>query len=363
LAVYLWILRVDLNPVTAHFQGINLDCEWQCNQNDTCSFGKRIFFYFYRAVKNSNASTNGRMDDKNELIPKTSDAHSCPNCATEYTGNFCPNCGQSNSTFNRPFRFIVSDFAGNIFAFDTRLWNTIKTIFIKPGMVAQDIMEGKRERYMPPFRLYVFVSFIFFLMLNYSSISNTDIEIPEEGINLTIVNDSIEKVDSVGFELMLDSLNMDSVLTSPDMNTLGDSMGIDIEDIIGHPKRYYSQFLRWVSTAMFFLMPLYGFLLWVFFRKTQPHYFGHLLLAINQHVFTFLLLILLMAIHLIFPNNETSIGTWLVLSIPIYYVLGAHRLYGRKWTTVIMRLFVIGWIYIMITMVALLFLAGVTIME
>lgn len=303
------------------------------------------------------------MEEKTALIPEPPKEPSCPNCDTIYTGNFCPHCGQANGTFDKPLRFIVADFAGNIFAFDTRLWNTLKTIFIQPGKMAQDIMNGKRARYMPPFRLYVFVSFIFFLMLNYSVPSNRDFGELENSLQTAIANDSLEIQDSIYLQQMMDSLRIETKKESNNLDLFGNSYELDVPDIIKHPKRYFSKFLRWVSTAMFFLMPIYGFLLWVFFRQTQRHYFGHLILAINQHVFTFLLFIVLMLIEFVFPNNQSDIGTWMMLSIPIYYFLGAHRLYKRSWSTTLMRLALIGLFYGMVGLAALIFIVGITVLE
>lgn len=303
------------------------------------------------------------MENKTTGRLKSLDKQCCANCDTLYTGNYCPNCGQSNKTLNKPFRFIVSDFASNIFAFDTRLWNTISTIFVKPGKIAQDIMAGKRERYMPPFRLYVFVSFIFFLMLNYSTPSGPESDALSNAFNVNLLYDNDTAKDSLEVALTeADSVRLEKVDTAI-MQPLDGNFDIDFKDVFAHPKRYYSQFLRWVSTAMFFLLPMYGFLLWLFFRKTQTHYFGHLILAINQHVFTFLLFIILMGVDFILPENESSIGTWIFLSIPIYYFFGAYRLYQRKWSTTLMRLAVIGMVYGMLTITALVFIMGITLLE
>lgn len=303
------------------------------------------------------------MEDQKAIVKKTTEGQGCANCDTLYVGNFCPNCGQSNSTFNKPFRFIVADFAGNIFSFDTRLWNTIKTIFIKPGKMAQDIMDGKRERYMPPFRLYVFVSFIFFLMLNYSVPNVAETDDLSDSFNIDLENDNDGVQDSLKFVINSDSLSLGTLLSDSSLTEIDNSTGIDLKDVVEHPKRYYTQFLRWLSTAMFFLMPLYGFLLWLFFRKTQKHYFGHLILAINQHVFTFLIFILIMAIGFIFPQNDSSIGFWLILSTSIYYFLGAYRLYQRKWSTTLMRLTVVSMIYGLFTLATLIFIVGVTLVD
>lgn len=79
--------------------------------------------------------------------------------------NYCPNCGQENNTHKIPVRHIVLETFEDFFHFDTKLWNTIKTTFARPGKITVDYLEGKRARYVPPVKFYIFISFIFFLLL------------------------------------------------------------------------------------------------------------------------------------------------------------------------------------------------------
>lgn len=96
-------------------------------------------------------------------------AQCCKNCETKFDGNFCPQCGQSVKSFEKPLRLFIIDFTGNLFAFDTRFWRSISAVVLKPGSMVSDYVTGKRIRYMPPFRMYVFVSFVFFLLLSYTT--------------------------------------------------------------------------------------------------------------------------------------------------------------------------------------------------
>lgn len=91
----------------------------------------------------------------------------CPNCATALADDaaFCPRCGQENHDLRVPFRWFLLEFVGNITSFDTKLWNTLRLIFTKPGALARDYADGKRARYVNPARFYVFVSLFFFALL------------------------------------------------------------------------------------------------------------------------------------------------------------------------------------------------------
>lgn len=51
------------------------------------------------------------------------------------------------------------------FNFDAKFWNTLIPLLIKPGKVSKEYVEGKRMRFSNPFRFYLTVSVVFFLVL------------------------------------------------------------------------------------------------------------------------------------------------------------------------------------------------------
>ena len=91
----------------------------------------------------------------------------CLNCNNPLRpeDNYCPSCGQENNIHKIPVSHIIQETFEDFFHFDTKIWNTIKTTFSKPGKITIDYLEGKRARYVPPVKFYIFISFIFFLLL------------------------------------------------------------------------------------------------------------------------------------------------------------------------------------------------------
>ena len=89
----------------------------------------------------------------------------CPNCATELAGNFCAECGQSAKDLKKPFVSLIRDIMGDVFSFDGRLFRTIPALLFRPGHVTRAYIDGKRMRYVPPFRLFLITSVLFFLVL------------------------------------------------------------------------------------------------------------------------------------------------------------------------------------------------------
>lgn len=89
----------------------------------------------------------------------------CPNCGTNVEhANFCPHCGQENHDLHLPAGHLILELLENTLHFDTKLWHSLKSIMTKPGEVTLDFIQGKRAYHIPPFRMYVFIAFVFFLL-------------------------------------------------------------------------------------------------------------------------------------------------------------------------------------------------------
>ena len=88
----------------------------------------------------------------------------CLNCGTELKGPFCYFCGQPDRNFMRFFPALLRDLMEDLLDLDSRFMRTIKPLFFKPGRLTRDYMDGRRFRYAPPMRLYIFSSIVFFLL-------------------------------------------------------------------------------------------------------------------------------------------------------------------------------------------------------
>jgi hypothetical protein len=277
--------------------------------------------------------------------------YECRNCATKFEGSFCPNCGQSTTEYDRPFLFLISDLASGVFSFDARLWKSLTALLLRPGGMEADYTDGRRARYVPPFRLYLFVSFFFFLLL--ATVTNRMLEenrsyfsslsIGEEDGDAFIRVPGQDALDSEG-ERVLPELKESIELAQADTSkhnisvSFRDSDEQKVRDILANPEKYAGRFFRYFTWSLFLLMPLYGSLLWLFFRKRRPFYLPHFLLSMNQHLIAFVVFSLMLLPQLIWPLREMGWEGYLNLAIPVYHVIGAKRLFGYGWRSTFFRL-------------------------
>lgn len=89
----------------------------------------------------------------------------CANCETIVEDRYCTTCGQLASNFHRPVWDLVMSSLADTFALDGRLSRSLPLLLFRPGRMTRNYLDGKRARYVPPFRLFLLSSVLFFLTL------------------------------------------------------------------------------------------------------------------------------------------------------------------------------------------------------
>lgn len=110
------------------------------------------------------------MEIKNtpaDATPSTTpDTVICSNCHTKVLGAYCSQCGQSVESTLKYFWTVILHLLDDIFSFDSRASRTLIPLLFRPGFLTNEYIAGRRVHYVPPLRLYLFISIIFFLALN-----------------------------------------------------------------------------------------------------------------------------------------------------------------------------------------------------
>lgn len=316
----------------------------------------------------------------------------CENCDYEFKGHFCPNCGQEVAEFNRPFGFVLYDFVGNFFAFDTRFFQSFKYLLFRPGFLTTEFFQGKRVRHSPPFRIFVFLSFILFILLQSltergldvsTDLIDTDSSEPAKKSSNLVFRSNISAQTDSADTLNPDSLAMFPIVAQDSIQTGDDDLNLDlgmfgsgnIRDILAElanqfqdklerttdpekrknfssyiamcraPEMVISNIMKYMSWAFFILLPLFALVLKLFYVRRNQLYIKHLLFSIHLHSFLFFVLILVTTLKLLFDEGTGTIISVLVFSVPVYFILALHKFYGQSWGKVILKFLGISLIY------------------
>ena len=88
----------------------------------------------------------------------------CLNCGSELRGQYCGHCGQRATSRLISLWELLRDGFGDLLDLDSRLWRTLLPLLARPGKLTLDYLQGRRARYMPPFRMYLVLSVVFFVI-------------------------------------------------------------------------------------------------------------------------------------------------------------------------------------------------------
>jgi len=88
----------------------------------------------------------------------------CLNCGAEVTDRFCSHCGQENIEPRENFWQLLVHFFNDFTHFDGKFFSTIRVLLLKPGKLTCEYIAGRRAGYLHPIRMYLFISFAFFIL-------------------------------------------------------------------------------------------------------------------------------------------------------------------------------------------------------
>ncbi len=131
----------------------------------------------------------------------------CLNCGhpLEISDRYCSYCGQLNSTKKLSLQDYFGEFIISIVNYDSRFRYTVKDLLFKPGVITRNFTSGKRMRYANPFRFFLSVSIIYFLLsgfLDFIQIADAE---SEENPSLQNIFNFQDDDDQA--EIPLDSIN------------------------------------------------------------------------------------------------------------------------------------------------------------
>ena len=255
----------------------------------------------------------------------------CKNCDAMLLGRFCANCGQAADVHVPTTRELLHELLEGVTHSDSRLWRTLTTLWFKPGKLTEEFVAGRRVAYLPPFRLYLVLSILFFLLASFVRIDNVEV---------------------MNFDDALKADKPAAGASVPAAQSINRCANVDIP---AHPawsariKRACEATVRdngasWVHVvlatlpkAMFIFLPLIAFLNMLLYWRPRYRYAEQLLFFVHLHAFYFSIAILMLL------TNEAA-GSWPKLggvagflstilgwTLPLYTLMAMRRVFRRSW--------------------------------
>ena len=318
----------------------------------------------------------------------------CPNCEQEFEEGFafCPHCGQKAKD-ELTLKVLFYNTIANYFSFDARFFKSFIPLMIRPGYLAKKFLEGKRLLFLHPAQMYLFISVIFFFLYSFNvrktvqeidqNIKNPNFKIEKSGDSLKLKESS---ADSVKLEKLMAPLKetpmlkgmseedierLDSIIKANENKPIKTNLNFGFNDKkidsllainatneeiykamgMGNDagyftKKFYAQALKLykdrgfgsilqtfydsVPLAMFFLLPIFAFILKIFyFRKGR--FSHHLVFSFYFFSFLFTVFSILVATNLLWENFPASLTASIVFSTFFYLFIAIKHFYGQGW--------------------------------
>lgn len=112
---------------------------------------------------------------------QTPDEQKCKNCGAVVDSKYCKECGQKAIEHKQTIWHLTMHFLSDILHYDGRFIRTLKLLLTKPGFLSSEYKNGARQKYVDPFKLYLFISaaaFIVFITLDKPENTSTRISNP-----------------------------------------------------------------------------------------------------------------------------------------------------------------------------------------
>jgi hypothetical protein len=327
----------------------------------------------------------------------------CANCGDPTPGRFCPTCGQRRTTVRVSVGAIVGEVIRDELALNSALPRTLVGILLQPGRLTNEYIRGRVVSYIPPLRLYLISSVLFFLLLSFVGLRALDRPAPvmldgapsadaaadDDSVRavLQAQREQLASLDTAGLPVMARSFvrraiaETDAALAGAGDTTaeqtrarraLPDAVALPpgtmqpwaadmrrsargaplqhaVErklDQLGHLppedaiREFLSSMLDFAPHAMFVLLPVFALLLKLLYIRRDRYYAEHFVFALHVHSFFFLMFIIMLALP--WDRADGLLIIWMV----VYVWLAMKRVYRQGLVRTTAKWLALAWSYV-----------------
>lgn len=267
---------------------------------------------------------------------------SCLNCGAPLHGAFCGACGQRAVPPNPTVRELAGDAWQELSGYDGRIMSTIRGL-LRPGYLTREYLEGRRAHYLPPVRVYLIVSVLYFVIAASAPTlpSRGPGEISGPG-NMRIITDDSGGVEMTAEERaeMLKDVEQSHWLLQPMLRSLAEE-----------PAAFRSRLFAVMPRVFFALLPVFAAIVALFYwRRRFP---VSLVFAAHLHAFAFIVFSISEAAK--FTGREhvfDRVNGIMAIIFAVYAIRSFRAVFGGRWPITILKAAGIGFVYLVASLPA-----------
>lgn len=304
----------------------------------------------------------------------------CLSCGAAVAGVFCVACGQKHDDLRRSLFNLARDFVEDTFSFDSRMWRTLGSLVVAPGLVPNAYSHGKRSRYTPPVRLFLVVSFLFFLTLSLTQTYFVALQVtPIDEATTLFIQSNTDEIEAAaddepsacGLTLGMRFLTRAADIPKPPPNWAAcqaqlsseadeallagqaissfDRFAVEslsgIGAAVNDPAGFNAAFNNWLPRVLFLMTPIAALIMAFFIRGQDALYFDHLILSFYSHAIAFAVV----GVALIATQFGAAFAGPIAMVVLFAYLLRSiKRAYGRGWIKTVWTALAGGTLYLIV---------------
>ncbi|MGH2664635.1 DUF3667 domain-containing protein [Flavobacterium sp.] len=224
----------------------------------------------------------------------------CRNCETNYAKeyNYCPNCSQKSTLHRLTFHDVLHEGLHYFTHADKGLFQLIRDLAKKSGIVAREYIEGKRKKYFPPLTFFFLIAAVFVFVATVGE--------PKVTPDVLKAHPELNKIVSLA-----ERQNAIHVYERGNK--------------VQHFTNKYSNLMAMCS------LPLTALIFWLFYRKARYNYIEHLVAGMYMLGFCILIyaLLILPTSYLFHFGNNYAVLVFFVFQL-FYFTVFYHGFLNKK---------------------------------
>ncbi len=345
------------------------------------------------------------LPHREEFVRGKVSTENCLNCGEVLTGQHCSHCGQPAKVRVLSLWGLTRDVIGDLLDADSRVWRTLWPLAFRPGLLTQEFLRGRRASYTPPFRMYLVLSLVFFVLASFDDPgSDVAVQLDEGGANIQLrdggagpatapqarfdaetgrlVDQVVKRVPADAQQELRTELEATLAAATPEERAatariIEDPCSEEILKIEGAPfLKQYEPRLRdacrkivadqqtfgralWdnIPKMMFLFLPLIAAVMSLLYLRSGRYYVEHLLFVVHFHAFFFLAGIVVLLLERLaelaakgavangLNAAQALLGAALTLYVPWYLLRAMRRVYAQGWRKTLPKYALLGIAY------------------
>ncbi|WP_240333505.1 DUF3667 domain-containing protein [Salinibacter ruber] len=304
----------------------------------------------------------------------------CENCGALLHGPYCSQCGQKAAERVVPLWHMLNEALEAVIELDMRvLWTLPKFLFL-PGRLTKEYINGRRKRYIRPFRLYLFTTFVLFTVLALTAGSGVQVPFNPQM--------SPAQADTVQVETGMAGMDTTAVASAPwffgspeqrerwarsfrqnpgtvdvlfggaeTQARLEPLLRAKVAEAIRNPRDLIGGMIDRGPYVMFLMLPVFAFLLKLLYIRRGRLYVEHLIFSLHLHAFAFFAFTVGILLGEVEAPWVQTAATWVELAPLLYLVVAMGHVYEQGLIKSTIKAFLLLLVYSIMLLIGFILLA------